>query len=449
MDYPKSVPSVGLAGGRFVDEDPLVGTPGSLIPAQWGNATTDEILNVILAAGLTPDEVNNTQLVSAIRLIQKQPVLIADTGAANAYSAINAPALSAFPASGYIQRLVIAHANTGASTYAPDGLAAKPLYGLGLQPLQGGELPVGVAVLMYLVQAGVNGGNGAWIVIESLGGSSQVAPATKSQHALQLGQAQALPSSLQSVAASVSSNALTLTWSAQPLVFRSTTLNNGTVTPVSVSGTLSLTVPSGATLGASNGALAQLAILALNNGGTPQLGIVNMAGSVNLDETSLVNATAISAASSSASIIYSGSALTGVPFRIVGYITITEAAAGTWATAPVLVQGYGGQNVAGVLGSCAAFASSLSGVTGYQKLPSGLILQWGSLTTSSSSDTAVTFPIAFPTSLYSITTSVGATAGAIYGTTLNAQTLSGFVASTYNSANTRINTTIYWMALGK
>jgi hypothetical protein len=189
VDFPKSVPSIGLVAGKFVDENPLMGTPGSLVPSQWGNAVTDEILSVILAAGLTPDEVNNTQLVAAIRMIQKQPVLIADTGAANAYTAANAPALPALPASGYIQRLVIANANTGASTYSPDGLAAKPIYGLALQPLQGGELPAGIAVLMYLVQAGVNGGNGAWIIIESLGGTSQVAPATKSQHAMQLGQA--------------------------------------------------------------------------------------------------------------------------------------------------------------------------------------------------------------------------------------------------------------------
>lgn len=69
MDYPKSVPSVGLVGGKFVDENPVAGTPGSLIPAQWGNAVSDEILNVITAAGLTPDEMNNAQLSAAIASI--------------------------------------------------------------------------------------------------------------------------------------------------------------------------------------------------------------------------------------------------------------------------------------------------------------------------------------------------------------------------------------------
>jgi hypothetical protein len=69
VDYPISVPSIGLVGGKFVDEDPVAGTPGSLIPAQWGNAVTEEIINVIKDAGLTPDEEVNTQLRQAIRLI--------------------------------------------------------------------------------------------------------------------------------------------------------------------------------------------------------------------------------------------------------------------------------------------------------------------------------------------------------------------------------------------
>lgn len=191
MDFPKSVPSAGLVDGKFVDEDPLAGTPGSLIPSAWGNAITLEVLSVIEAAGLTPDENNTAQLVPAIRLLGRLANLLTDTGAVNAYAAVNSPALSVLPSSGYLQKVKIANANTGASTYAPDGLVAKPIYGLGLQPLQGGELPAGVAVLMYLVQASVNGGNGAWIVIESLGGAAQVAPASKSQHAVNAGQIQA------------------------------------------------------------------------------------------------------------------------------------------------------------------------------------------------------------------------------------------------------------------
>ncbi|WP_053152890.1 hypothetical protein [Pseudomonas sp. Pf153] len=67
MDYPKSVPSAGLMNGRFVDENPLTGTPGSLIPASWGNGVTQEIINVIQAAGLTPSEQQSNQLLTALQ----------------------------------------------------------------------------------------------------------------------------------------------------------------------------------------------------------------------------------------------------------------------------------------------------------------------------------------------------------------------------------------------
>lgn len=69
MDYPKSVPSVGLVNGRFVDENPLAGTPGSLIPAVWGNSVTQEILGVISSAGMTPSEADSGQLIKALQTI--------------------------------------------------------------------------------------------------------------------------------------------------------------------------------------------------------------------------------------------------------------------------------------------------------------------------------------------------------------------------------------------
>ena len=65
MDYPKSVPSVGLVNGKFVDENPATGMPGSLIPASWGNAVTEELVNAIYAAGIVPTENRNDQLVLA------------------------------------------------------------------------------------------------------------------------------------------------------------------------------------------------------------------------------------------------------------------------------------------------------------------------------------------------------------------------------------------------
>jgi hypothetical protein len=71
MDYPKSVPDIGLVNGRFADENPVDGTPGSSIPASWGNALTDEVLNVIKSASIVPDESKTDQLTQAITALSR------------------------------------------------------------------------------------------------------------------------------------------------------------------------------------------------------------------------------------------------------------------------------------------------------------------------------------------------------------------------------------------
>lgn len=71
MDFPKSVPNIGLVNGQFADENVVTGQPGSLIPAAWGNSVTQEILNVIKDGGQTPSETDLTQLSKAIKAISK------------------------------------------------------------------------------------------------------------------------------------------------------------------------------------------------------------------------------------------------------------------------------------------------------------------------------------------------------------------------------------------
>lgn len=150
---------------------------------------------------------------------------------------------------------------------------------------------------------------------------------------------------LQSVSASVASNALTLGLGANSLDFRSPTLTTGAPNTRSFSA-LSLVVPSGATLGTVSGQSARLALIAIDNAGTVELAVANLAGGANLDETTLISTTAISGTSNSAGVIYSTTARSNVPFRFAGFIDISEATAGTWATAPTLVQGAGGQALA-------------------------------------------------------------------------------------------------------
>ncbi|WP_243246331.1 hypothetical protein [Pseudomonas maioricensis] len=66
MDFPKSMPDIGLVNGQFVDEDITTGQAGTYIPSSWGNAVTQEILNVIESAELEPREGQNNQLALAI-----------------------------------------------------------------------------------------------------------------------------------------------------------------------------------------------------------------------------------------------------------------------------------------------------------------------------------------------------------------------------------------------
>ncbi|WP_225613607.1 gp53-like domain-containing protein [Pseudomonas sp. Pdm06] len=141
MDYPKSVPSAGLVNGKFVDENPLMGTPGSLIPARWGNSVTDEVLNVIDEAGLNPNEADSTQLIQAIRRLNQagSENHAQDNGAANIYTVAYLPALSTL-VDGMVLRFKAKTANTGASTFSPNDLSAKPIVGLALSALQAGEI---------------------------------------------------------------------------------------------------------------------------------------------------------------------------------------------------------------------------------------------------------------------------------------------------------------------
>lgn len=125
MDYPVSVPGVGLVGGKFVDEDQGVGQIGSLIPAAWGNAVTDELLAVIAGAGFTPDEEDNGQLA---RAIQSGALNVAVAGGtADAITAAFAPAIAALYHGMTLYVRASAANTTTTPTFAPDGLTAKTI----------------------------------------------------------------------------------------------------------------------------------------------------------------------------------------------------------------------------------------------------------------------------------------------------------------------------------
>lgn len=152
----------------------------SFIVAETGQTAIDDGTTATLLANFT----------AAVNAASKNKIVLTDTGTANAYAAANPVPLTALPTTtGFTQTVKIAHLNTGTSTYAPDGLAAAPIYSLAGALLQGNELPVnGVATLFSFIDPLLNSGSLCWVLYECVGGAQPVAPATASQHAVQLGQ---------------------------------------------------------------------------------------------------------------------------------------------------------------------------------------------------------------------------------------------------------------------
>jgi len=253
-------------------------------------------------------------------------------------------------------------------------------------------------------------GSGDKVFVYALSGVISVSVIRANGEALAQG---VVTSKIQSVAASVATNALTVRLDPTELDFRANALNTGTVITRDIPSALFVVVPSAVSLATINAQSARLAIIAIENGGTPELALANLSGGDNLDETTLIDTKAIGttctftgsiavttgiltlsatgtgtlalgmalsgtnvasgtlvkalltgvlgAAGSTYSTnqftavasttitgcagtgIYSTTARTGQPFRVVGFIDISETTAGTWATAPTTIQGMGGK----------------------------------------------------------------------------------------------------------
>ncbi|WP_424682906.1 gp53-like domain-containing protein [Frateuria sp. YIM B11624] len=94
MDYPKSDATVGLVGGKFSDGNPGAGVPASRDPASWANLVTDELINVLIAAGIEPDEAADNQLLQALQALGLRASTTALAGVSKLATASEAQGLS-------------------------------------------------------------------------------------------------------------------------------------------------------------------------------------------------------------------------------------------------------------------------------------------------------------------------------------------------------------------
>jgi hypothetical protein len=148
-------------------------------------------------------------------------------------------------------------------------------------------------------------------------------------------------SKLQSVTCAQGSGALIFGLNPTVLDFRSTTLTTGVPVTRTLNTAASLALPSGGTLGAVTTVQARLILVAIDNAGTVELAVVNLAGGKSLTEEGVISTTAISASSTANNVFYSTTARTGVAYRVVGAVDAVNTA-GAWGN-PVLVQPMGGE----------------------------------------------------------------------------------------------------------
>ena len=121
--------------------------------------------------------------------------------------------------------------------------------------------------------------------------------------------------------------------------FRSATLSSGAVTWGTVSSPLSLTVPSGASLGATNNVPFRVWIFLDYNGGTPAIGVATCSNPTTIFgcsswEYSLKTSVTINGSSTSGGVLYAANGATLDSVRIVGYCDYPSglATAGVWAS---------------------------------------------------------------------------------------------------------------------
>lgn len=116
---------------------------------------------------------------------------------------------------------------------------------------------------------------------------------------------------------------------------RSSTLTSGAVVTRTATAATSLVISSGSTLGHASATAHYIYVYLIDNSGTLELA----ASTTLFDTTGVVSTTAEggAGAADSNAVMYSTTARSNVAARCIARLTVTEATAGTWATAPAVV----------------------------------------------------------------------------------------------------------------
>lgn len=297
-------------------------------------------------------------------------------GSANSQTVLVPNATSYADVLGVLLKFQPSVSNTSAATLAISGISGGPFpvkkaNGAGLASLVGGEIVSGTpTVVMFdgnefvLVSPVLLPVTSAYIQSSALGFS--------------------MPPNL-SISATVASNQLTIALkttsgadatASNPVLFpfRDATIGLGDPVWVSLASAASFTISSGNTMGCQSAVMCRLWVVALNNGGNVQVCAFNALSGTNvaaINEAGLVTSQVGSGGGNSAQLYYCNNAVSLVakPIRIIGYVDIQETVAGTWSTAPTLVQLMGpgikkpGDRIQGPLYSQTTASTTSTGAT--------------------------------------------------------------------------------------
>ena len=143
---------------------------------------------------------------------------------------------------------------------------------------------------------------------------------------------------------------------------------------------------------------------------------------------------------------------TNTEWNTIGGTTGVTYAVGTVFTAAVTGSGSGNGNATTNVFSMESINTNFTGSNqsltsnGYQKLPGGLVMQWGTATAGANTATTVTFPIAFPSACVNVqisTISSSTSDNYLNKVNANATTTDFAIRNSQNSV-----WSIYWLAIG-
>lgn len=222
-------------------------------------------------------------------------------------------------------------APTFALTYSvgPTATPAKTIKKGNAQPLLVGDIPgLGFkADFMYSL------GFDCWLLLNPAFPVGQSAAGLEANSVQNVGLSFSVGSSALTISLKTASGSTPSSSDTVKAALRSSSASTGTFNTRSVTQATNLTVPSGATLGHSSAVEGRLHHYLIDNSGTLELAVSNKF----FGYGGIVSTTAISAAATSATVMYSTSARASVPFVWCGYSADTQTTAGTWAGTPTAV----------------------------------------------------------------------------------------------------------------